>query len=161
MALDVGDDRTADYAPRRPWRVTVGLWVVVALLIAAAFAVNRGEMSYLVKTAISLLYGVIIIFCLSLLYGLRYTLSDEALCARVGPVQMRVPLEDITSVKPGWIKKYNTWRWALTPTGLAVARRDRRIRIGVSPDDREEFLRDLGARCPHLEACDGGLESRE
>jgi hypothetical protein len=133
---------------------------MVALLIAAAFAVNRSEMGFLVETAISLLYGVIIVLCLSWLYGLRYTLSDEALCARVGPARVRVPLEEITSVKPGWIKKHNTWRWALTPTGLVVARRDKRLRIGVSPDDTEEFLRDLAERCPHLEPCDGGLESR-
>ena len=107
--------------------------------------------------ALYLLYGSIIFICMGALYGLRYALSDEEIRASIGPVGIRVRLEDIESVSPGWLKSPRSWKWGLTVRGLVIRRRGKRMGVGISPDDPDTFLRDLAALCPHLEPRDGGL----
>ncbi len=158
--MEAVSDRAAEYAPKRVWYATIVLWLVSAMLVWAAFMVSRAEIPPLAVTALQAFYGSLILICLGALYGLRYALSDEHFSASVGPIRIRVRLADIETVRPGWLKSGRSWKWGLTMKGLVIERRGKRIGVGISPDDAETFLRDLAARCPHLEPYDGGLSSR-
>ena len=160
MTWDTQDERVARYAPRRGWFTMAKLGVIVLALVSASLAVARAGMSSLATTALYILYGSLIAICLGSVYGLGYHVSLTALTAHIGPIRMRVLLEDIESVRPGWIKKGGIWRWAVTLKGLVITRRGKRMRMGISPEDESVFLRDLAALCPHLELRDDCLEPR-
>jgi hypothetical protein len=161
MSSQTMDGQAVRYAPRRGTYATVGLWVVTALLLFAAFRVSQSGMGPLALGGLYLLYGGIGAICMGSLYGLRYALSDEDVRASIGPIGIRVRLEDIESVSPGWLKSPRSWKWGLTVRGLIIRRRGKRMGVGISPDDPETFLRDLAGRCPHLEVRDDGLGSRD
>ncbi len=115
------------------------------------------EMDPLVKIGMLLMFAALVGLHLGLLHTLSYTLSDHALRIACGPIGMSVPLDTIESVTYGLVKKGLTWSWALTFKGLIIARRGKLMRVAIAPLDRDEFMRDLAQRCPHLDLRDGSL----
>jgi hypothetical protein len=86
------------------------------------------------------------VFQLQLLYTLHYTFEGDALVVRAWPLRWRVPLAAIDSVEPT--------RNPLSSPALSLDRlliRYGAKRIMLSPEDKDGFLRALGARAPQLE----------
>ena len=142
------------------WVFTALLWGVVLLIAWSAFGLRKEEMEPLARglTYLALAGGVVL--CLAPLYTLAYVLSDESLRGCFGPIGMRVRLEAIESVTPGFAQGFTT-NWSMSLMGLVIAQRDRRMRVAIAPLSQEAFLLDLAARCPHLERRDGALASRD
>ncbi len=78
--------------------------------------------------------------------GTRYTLTDEALLVRSGPLSWRIALREITRIEPT--------RDARSSPALSLDRL--RIEYGrgralmISPADKQRFLRDIAARRTRL-----------
>tara|TARA_B100000315_G_scaffold37722_1_gene32356 strand:+ start:220 stop:582 length:363 start_codon:yes stop_codon:yes gene_type:complete len=119
-----------------------------------------GEVDPFTRLGVYLAHGFLIALCLGPLYTLAYTLSDRLLYVGFGAIGMRVPLDTIESVTPGYGKGL-TWSWAMSLKGLLIARRGKRWPVFIAPLHQDAFLHELAARCPHLELRDGGLSPHD
>jgi hypothetical protein len=124
----------------------IDLWLLILLLSAVVTCVwvagaqwdsIRGG-NWLLSIPLALGIGL----PLWILASLRYFLSDDALRIRCGPFRMRVPIAEISSITPT--------RNPLSSPALSLDRL--RIEYGagraimISPEPREEFLRQLEYR---------------
>lgn len=148
------------YSATRDWWVTLLLWgTTLAIAAAVVYSVHKEEMDSMAHGIYLALTGTIVL-CLVPLYALSYTLSDRDLRVGFGPVGMRVPLNTIESVTLGSGQGL-AWSWSMSLKGLVIARRGKSMDVAISPQDQDGFLRDLAARCSHLELHDDGLVARE
>jgi hypothetical protein len=81
-----------------------------------------------------------------LLTSVRYFLSDETLRIRCGPMHLRVPLAEIESITPTNIP------WSGPALSLDRLRIDygKGRRVLISPEPRDEFMRQIEYRRRHL-----------
>lgn len=120
-------------------------WIVVLIwagaLMSAYAALDQ------IDSPVSVLFAAAAAFMLWVLYGIRYTLTDERLLVRCGPFRFRVPLAEIGSVTPSRNPLSSP---AASLDRLLIKWDDERRRILVSPSDKAGFLRELERRCPQL-----------
>lgn len=159
MSQDSRDARTVTYVPKRDRWITLVHWATALLSAWLAFRVAAAPIAPTAKVGVAVCYGVVVFVCVAPLYLLSYKLSNQTLRMGFGPVRMTVPLDSIESATPG-VKAGLTWSWSLALRGVVITRRGRRWKVFISPLSRDDFLRDLAARCPHLEFRDGGLAPR-
>jgi len=143
----------------RVYRSRVDRWLAI-VVIAAAFAPiiaslwlfwAGGDGAWLL-----LIWGSLVTAGIaSISVPLRYTLREDELHIRSGWLQWRIRYSDLRSVRP-------SFSWLISPAWSL-----RRVRLEtpdfvilVSPDDRESFINELAARCPHLVRDGVGLEAR-
>jgi hypothetical protein len=128
----------------------VDLWLLIVLLVAVAIcgailAHNWNELlgrGWLFTALIGIPLAIGVIFPLWIVVSLRYFLSDQALRIRCGPFTWRIALGEITAVSE-----------TSNPLSSPALSFDRlRIEYGngravmISPEPREEFLRQLNHR---------------
>ncbi len=147
--------------PDRTFRSRVDLGLVVLMgggallpLVAAAALAWRGQSE---GVALLAAWGTVMT---ALLVGLtvpvRYDCRAAALHIRSGWLRWDVPYSSIRGAAPSW-RPLSAPAWSL-----------RRVRIDlpdggfilVSPPDRESFMDELAARCPHLMRTPSGLAAR-
>lgn len=120
-------------------------WIVALIwagaLMSAFAAVDQ------IDSPMSVLFAAAAGFMLWVLYGIRYTLTDEHLLVRCGPFRSRVPLAEIDSVTPSRNPLSSP---AASLDRLLIRWASERRRILVSPADKAGFLRELDRRCPQL-----------
>ena len=138
---------------RDAWLVLI-IWVGALVSAYAGFAQLDSAASLLVRAVVLVILLAAAGFMLWVLYGTDYTLADDTLLIRCGPFRYRVPLAAIDSVDPSRNPLSSP---ACSLDRLLVKWNDGRRRILISPSRRADFLRDLGRRCPQLEAEGDGL----
>jgi len=124
----------------------IDLWLLILLLLAVATCIwvagENWESIASGNWALGLPLALGIGLPLWILASLRYFLSDDTLRVRCGPFRFRVLIAEITDISP-----------TINPVSSPALSLDRiRIEIGgrraimISPEPREEFLRQLEFR---------------
>lgn len=87
-----------------------------------------------------------VVLCLAtwILLGTRYVIGDVVLDARRGPLRMRVPLRDITTVHRHAVDRGVTLGFGPDFIGIEYGANA----INVSPRDADDFIRTLQAAMP-------------
>ena len=120
-------------------------WLLVVVLTGAAGCLLAGL--YLIQGAVGMRIAAVLLFLAAALMvwtivATRYVLSDTELRIRTGPATWRVPIHEITAV--------TATRSPLSSPALSLDRiridYGRGRSIMISPEPREEFLRQLQAR---------------
>ena len=128
----------------------IDLWLLIVILAAVAIcgailADNWNALlarGWLVTALIGIPLAIGVLFPLWIIVSLRYFLSETRLRIRCGPFNWRIPVAEITDVSPT--------SSALSSPALSLDRL--RIEYGtgsavmISPEPREEFLRQLNHR---------------
>lgn len=145
----------------RTYRTRVDLWLALlvgggaaAPLLMAGWLATQGKWDGIVLLAF---WGTVVSAAvLSLTVPVRYTLQAERLIVRSGWLTWDIPLAAVRRVEPTWSPLAGP-AWSLRRVLIEWSQGDF---ILVSPDDRESFIDELAARCPHLIRRGAGLEIR-
>ena len=90
--------------------------------------------------------GFVVLLCVTVLFPLYYALERDLLLVRSGVLRYRIPYKEITKVEPT--------NNPLSSPALSLDRLhihvEGRFGVMISPLERERFLTELLARCPHL-----------
>jgi len=162
MRRSVSDEHVVAYAMRRERSTKVFHVVVCSALVLycglrafESITASVGAASMVERVGSPILNGVaaaLMIYSFS--RPERYKLSN----AMFSVGRARIHLERIESVRnarrAGWARFHS---WSLAPQGLLISERGRRRDVYISPENPEQFLHDLTARCPHLELREGGF----
>jgi hypothetical protein len=143
------------------YRTRVDAWLVALLigatatpLAAAAWLAASGQTEGLV---LLLVWGTAVsALVISLTVPVRYTLRGDALVVRSGWLRWTIPWAAVRRVEPTWNPLAGP-AWSLRRVRLDW---DQGNFILVSPQDRESFIEDIAARCPHLTRAGARLEFR-
>lgn len=128
----------------------IDLWLLIVALGIVALCLwllierwpANGSDGILLTGLWVVLLGLGIVIPLWILTSVRYFLSAETLRIRCGPMQLRVPLADIESIKP----TNSLWASpALSLERLRIEYGEGRA-VMISPEPREEFLRQIEFR---------------
>ena len=124
----------------------IDLWLLVLVLTAVAGCLWGVAKIYDADQALlwplALLLAAGILLPVWALVSLRYFLSDDALRVRCGPFRWRIPIREIKSVTPTNDAKSSP---AMSLDRLLIEYGDGN-RLMISPEPREEFLRQLEHR---------------
>jgi hypothetical protein len=136
-------------------------WLVALIWIAAAGALagGLGQLSSNAPLAVRVLVLLVLlcgtVLTLWILYGTIYVIRDEHLLVRCGPFRKIVPLLEVDSVHPSRDMASSP---ALSLDRLAICWSQGRHRVLISPDAKQDFLRALARRAPHLRPDGDSLE---
>jgi membrane protein YdbS with pleckstrin-like domain len=137
------------------WIALILVLLPCSLFIVSIWLIFSGEtLGGLINLSALCVVALVYVFGL---FPLRYETTSDVLVVRSGWGTRRVPYGEIRNVSPS--------RSPLSSPALSLDRL--RIDYGkifplyISPDDRQAFLRDLAARCPHLRLLNGQLEPLE
>lgn len=128
------------------WIVALLLLIIVSTVVVMVSVPFSGDPPLVIVLEELLLVGMIA-FTGSLWRNTNYTLTDEELLVRAGPIRERIPLATIKSVKPSralWASA------ALSLDRLHIRHDGSRFGTYISPADKQTFLRDLAERVPTL-----------
>ena len=138
---------TTVYPSKRDWWIEILLLLAAAGTAAAAAGVWFSPESLGVRVGMTVVSAATAAFVLWVLYGTAYTLTDEQLVVRSGPLRWTVPLAAIEEVFP----THNPLSApACSLDRLHIRRNDSRRWLLISPDAKAAFLRDLAVRSPGL-----------
>jgi hypothetical protein len=139
---------------RDAWLVAV-IWIGAAVAVAGGVALFNSEAPQAVRVVLllALLGGAL--FMLWILYGTSYVIRDQDLLVRNGPFRTTVPLLEVDSVRP-------TRDPAASPANsldrLLICWSQGRHQVLISPNAKQDFLRALAQRAPHLDLEGDSLE---
>lgn len=145
------------FASKRDLWLEALIWVANLAVLFAAYRLWRVEESAAIRLGSAVLALVAVGSIAWLLYSIRYILTDADLVAVSGPFRWTVPLAAIEAVNP---TRNPLSAPAASLDRLEVCYAGRRLGLLVSPADKEEFLRALRLRCPHLVEQGEGLVIR-
>jgi hypothetical protein len=136
------------------WIAAILVALPCGLLFVSIWLILSGEtMGGLINLSA---LGVVLLVYTFGLFPLRYELTSDVLVIRSGWGKRRVPYAEIRNVQPS--------RSLLSSPALSLDRLridyGRTFPIYISPDDRRAFMRDLAARCLHLQLVKGQLGVR-
>ena len=131
---------------RDAW-ITVLIWVGALGCLFAGSAQLSSAASLPMRLAMLVLFGSAAAFMLWVFHDIRYTLTDEDLLIRCGPLRYRVPLARIDSVTPSRNPLSSP---AASLDRLLIKWNDGRKRVLISPSLKADFLRELNGVCPQL-----------
>lgn len=145
----------------KTYRTRIDAWLVLLIgasvaapLIAAGWLASVGRSEGVLLLA---LWGTAVsATVIALTVPVRYTLRGGELIVQSGWLNWEIPLGAVRRVRPTWNPLAGP-AWSLRRVRIDWGRGDF---ILVSPDDRESFIDELAARCPHLIRAGTGLESR-
>jgi len=133
------------FPSKRDWWIVILLWgsvlVSVVSMSAALRAPEVTPESLFPLLLMAFVWGLV----MWVLYGTHYTLTEDLLLIRSGPMRYKVFLVEVTSARPT--------RSLLSSPALSLDRIEityGRRRIMISPEDKVRFLAELRARCPRL-----------
>ena len=148
QAVQDGPSTRVYPSKRDTWLVFL-IWSVVCLLTLQTLIhpLLRPPASFVFVIARGALGLAAIGFLLWMFFATFYTFRDDNLLVRGGPFKWEIPLEAIEKVTPTR-NPLSSPAWSLDR--LEVRRKGAFTGILISPRDKQEFLRDLVERCPHL-----------
>ena len=139
--------------PSRVYASKRDTWLVVVLLLSTAGMVWAGvavwismeSLVFRASYALIMLGSAALVG--SLVYATNYRLTSEDLLIRSGPFRWRVPIESIEEVVPS--------RSVLSGPSLSLDRLQVKYRkstwgVLISPEEKDDFLRDLASKAPAL-----------
>ncbi len=138
---------TTVYPSKRDWWLEILLLLAAAGAAAAAVAVWFSPEPLGVRVGITAGSAATAAFVLWVLYGTSYTLTDERLVIRSGPLRWTVPFAAIEEVFP---TRNPLSAPACSLDRLHIRRNDARRWLLISPDAKAAFLRDVATRAPGL-----------
>ena len=134
------------------FRSKIDLWLGVLLVVAAVFEVGAGVALFVAPDpqarGFTPLAFFVAGFMLWVLFGTRYTLTNDTLQVRSGPIGWRVPLAAIEEVFP---TRSPLSAPAMSLDRLRINHRRRNGKLTftmVSPADKSGFLDALAAAAP-------------
>jgi hypothetical protein len=136
-------------------------WLVAVIWFGAAVAVVGGVAQFTSQAPPAIRVGVLValvagaLLMLWILYGTSYVIRDQDLLVRNGPFRTRVLLAEVDSVRPS---RDRTASPANSLDRLLITWSQGRNRVLVSPGAKQEFLRALAQRAPHLRLEGDSLE---
>lgn len=142
------------FASKRDTWIVVLIWGGALMSAYAGFAQFSSAASFLTRLAVLIGLLCAAAFMLWVLYGTDYALGDGTLLIRCGPFRYRVPLGAIDSVSASRNPLSSP---ACSLDRLLIKWDEGRRRILISPFGKDDFLRDLARRCPHLRPQGHGL----
>lgn len=138
---------TTVFAPKRDAWIVALIWAGALFCVYGALAQLTSPAPFLLKVAVLLFLGSGAVFMVWILYQIDYTLTDDTLVVRRGPIRYRVPLASIDSVRPS----RNPLSSPAPSLGrLLIKWKDGRRKIFISPARKTDFLRELDRRCAQL-----------
>lgn len=135
-------------------------WIVALIWAGALFCVYGALMQFtspgplLLKVVVLLFLGFAAVFMVWILYQIDYTITDDNLVIRCGPMRYGVPLTKIDSVRPSRNPLSSP---APSLDRLLIKWSDGRKRIIISPARKSAFLQELDKRCAQLSMEDDSL----
>jgi len=124
----------------------IDLWLLILLLTGVSACIwgiaKIWDANLVILWPLALLLTVGILLPLWVLVSLRYFLSDDGLRVRCGPFHWRIAIKEITVISPTHNLKSSP---ALSLDRLLIEYGEDR-RIIISPEPRDEFLRQLKFR---------------
>ncbi len=143
------DPSTRVYPSKRDTWLVFLIWSVVFLLMYQTLIrpILRPPASFIFLIVRGTVGIGAMVFLLWTFFSTFYTFKNDKLLVRGGPFKWEIPLESIEKVTPTR-NPLSSPAWSLDR--LEVRRRGTFSGILISPQDKQEFLRDLVGRCPHL-----------
>lgn len=126
------------------FKITIWISVTIMVMVLTMIPQNERLIGYLI--GIPMLLIIVWIY-----FGTYYELRDKYLLCRCGPFFEKIPYEKIKSVK---LSNNMLSSMALSLKRIQIRRHGRGYITGttfISPQNREEFLKDLINRCTNLE----------
>jgi hypothetical protein len=145
---------TAVFEPKRDTWIVALIWVGALFCVYGALVQFTTPGPLLLRLVVLLSLGIAAVFMVWILYRIDYTLTDDDLVIRCGPVRYRVPLARIDCVQPSRNPLSSP---APSLDRLLIKWDDGRKRIIISPARKTEFLRELERRCDQLAMEGDGL----
>ncbi|MDX1614679.1 MAG: PH domain-containing protein [Candidatus Promineifilaceae bacterium] len=145
------------YSKKDGWIVALLLLIIVSTMVVMVSVLYSGDPPLVIVLEELLLVGIVA-FTGSLWRNTNYTLTDEELLVRAGPIRERIPLAAIKSVRPSralWSSA------ALLLDRLHIRHNGSRLGTYISPADKQAFLRDLAERVPALTLEAGQITRRQ
>ncbi|MBI4559030.1 MAG: PH domain-containing protein [Candidatus Hydrogenedentes bacterium] len=135
------------YPSKRDIGIAAIVWAAATMILLAAGSLWAAPVSLAFRLGMSALSAVSTALLLWVLYGTRYTLTDQAIVIRAGPFRWTVPQESITEIYPTHNPLSSP---ACSLDRLYIRYRKSRFGVMVSPKDKAAFLADVVARSPGL-----------
>ena len=133
------------FSSKVDWWIGALIFVAVPSLLIYSFVqtlANDPHQNQIV-IASSVLY---LITLFGIIFPIRYEITDDELIIKSGYIQRSVPFENISGVYPTMNPLSSP---ALSMHRLRI-QCDRRYPLLISPNNREEFLKVIAERSPHL-----------
>jgi uncharacterized membrane protein YbhN (UPF0104 family) len=131
---------------RDGWLVGL-LWFIIAFCVAGMVYIFYAVSSIPTIIAQEALFLILVAFTLSILRNTYYVLESDHMLIRSGWFRWRTKYSDIVEVRP----TRKIWSSAaLSMDRLYIRHRLLRSSSFISPEDKEEFMRDLATRAPGL-----------
>ena len=121
----------------------VDWWIAALVLLSPLTAVGIGVYLLIEGQADGAMYLFLIgaaamVLTIALTHPCRYTILDDSLTIRCGIVFYQIPLDEIESVEPS-----GSWLSAPALSLRRVRIRSKQRTILISPEPRDEFIKDL------------------
>jgi hypothetical protein len=155
--MSLPTDFVSEYPSKRDSRIQVVIWMGAVVLAIPSIAILKLPILLVVRLGLSLFYMIFAIFCIRVLYSTTYILTDAHLIVRCGPFRWRIPLDAIIEVTPS---RSMASAPACSLGRLLVRHLKSKPGLLISPVKKNDFLRDLGERCPHMRLKGDSLLSR-
>ena len=138
---------TTVFEPKRDAWIVALIWAGALFCAYGALIQFTSPGPFLLKVAVLLFLGSAAVFMVWILYQIDYTLTDDNLVVRCGPIRYGVPLASIDSVRPSRNPLSSP---APSLDRLLIKWNDGRRKIIISPARKTDFLRELDRRCAQL-----------
>ena len=127
------------------------LWSLAAFLIYIALTVHQEPAAPWMKIFATCFFGIMALITsalVALAYTTRYTLDVDNLTIKIGPLETKIPIVEITEAYPTW-NPLSAPAWSLKRVRIRYS--STRFGALISPVQREQFLEELNKLAPHLE----------
>ena len=138
---------TTVFEPKRDAWIVALIWAGALLCVYGTLVQFASPAPFLLKVAVLLFLGSGAVFMVWILYQINYTLTDDNLVIRCGPMRYHVPLARIDSVRP---TRNPLSSPAPSLDRLLIKWTEGRKRIIISPARKPDFLQELDRRCAQL-----------
>jgi hypothetical protein len=135
------------FPSKRDFWIVALIWLGAGMAIFGGFAQFSSDASVWLQMLILVALVALAGLMLWILYGTRYSFTEDSLLVVSGPFRFRVPLSEIEGVRPSRIPLSSP---ACSLDRLLIEWRGGRRRILISPQAKPDFLLELGERCPRL-----------
>ena len=129
-------------------------WWMVALGVIGIIVCINGTLDSSSPTLLRILLAMVVILIIWIGIGTNYTITEEQLMVRSGPLTWKIPFSQITKIQPNdAISDYFFIKGpALSADRLDIGYKKEATYYSllVSPDKKDEFVNLLKARCPNL-----------
>ena len=146
------------FASKRDAWLVATIWIGAALAVAGGLALLNSAAPLPIRVLVLLVFLGVAVFMLWILYGTRYVIRDDDVLVRCGPFRTVVPLLEVDSVRPSRDPASGP---ACSLDRLLICWSQGRHRVLLSPDAKQDFLRALAQRAPHLSLEGDRLERAE